>query len=52
MRYSFRYPPLSAIAPMMGERNATKSAVMVIPLDHKTVPTISFSAMTLVKNVP
>ena len=52
IRNSFLYPPLSATAPIMGDNNATVKAVIVIALDHNVVPIISFSAITLVKNVP
>ena len=52
IRYNFLYPPLSAIAPIIGDKIATTIPVIDIPLDHNIVPIISFSAITVVKNVP
>ena len=36
---------------IIGDKNATEMAVIVIALDQRAVPAISFSAMTCVKNV-
>ena len=49
-----RYPPLSAIAPIKGDNNATTIAVIEIPRDHNTVPysILSPGTIELAKYVP
>jgi len=39
------------MAPIRGDIKATTIAVMVIPLDHRTVPIISSGAIALTKYV-
>ena len=51
IKNNFLYPALSAMAPIIGEIKATDNAVIVIALDHRAVPIISFEAITFVKKV-
>ena len=52
IKKNFLYPDLSAKEPSIGERTATRTAVIDIPQDHNNVPKLGSEQITEVKNAP